>query len=261
MKKADLNFLTSESLIEFIEAGANPNSFLNEAVENNRLDLLRVLLSYGADVRELFDTETSKEEFLSSCSNEISDYLNLYSLKRENSTLGTCLDELAWAKYGRYFINRGFHFRNEGKTGIWTIGLTEREAIDPDFMDGLFEMLDIGVWESRFVNVDPRSLDEQYILLTIEDHDLNQLSVSTLNEMIDPLLISPNASLALRVYRVHGYDLLNLLGKIAFEGSQELIGINRTDIGTFFQNDGHIESKIYDHMKNVVSKFYQRNSN
>lgn len=260
MSKKDLSILTSEDLIEFIESGATPSSFLHEAVKSNRLDLVRVLLSYGADVRELFNSEERKDEFLSSCSTEISDYLNLYVLGRDTNTLSNCLDELATAMFGRYFVNRGFHFKTESKISLWTIGLTEREAVDPDFISNAIEIFDIGDWESRFVNVDPKNTIEEYILLTIEDLNLNQLDTSTLNEIIDPLDISPNASLVLRIYLVPGYELQNLLGQIAFEGGQEFLGINRTDSGTLFLHDGAVDSTIYDRMKNVVSKYYQKNS-
>ena len=257
MSTKDLSILSSEDLIEFIESGANPSSFLHEAVKSNRLDLLRVLLSYGADVRELFNTELQKDEFIYSCPTEICNYLNLYVLNSGANTLSDCLDELATAMFGRYFVNRGFHFKTENKISLWTIGLTEREAVDPDFINNAIEILDIGDWESRFVNVDPKNTKEHYILMTIEDLNLNQLDTSTLNDIIDPLDISPNASLALRIYLVPGCELYNLLGQIAFEGGQEFLGINRTDIGTLFRNDGFIDSTVYDRMKNVVSKYYE----
>jgi hypothetical protein len=238
-------------IFQILEKKLHPNELLKDAVKEGNLSLVKIAMEYGACITSLTNGK-SVSDYLNTLNDELSSLLALYG-KGENGDLSLVAQELSAAMYSINninSINRNETYEQVDKIHHWSIGLITRELEDTDYLTSLNQISNISDWSDRFSNVSSEKNSGFYVVSTVtEDAPID----------IDPQYISANITGRFHVFMVDAYSLKEFIGSLTLQGGHEFIGIDHTEAPDLFLFDGRIDSKIFDHMKNSVSAFYQNN--
>lgn len=228
----------------------DPNEFLKGAIVAKRLDLLPLLFDFGANAQDLLGVG-SEEYFLNTCDKDIASYLSYFfnnQLSSDND-LSIIVSELDHKYFGkRLFANRHAAFSKIEKTGMWSIGLTELESRNSHFLESMNIICEVGSWEDRFVNVNLEKADK-ILVTTIKHIGLNRVLPKNLVDYPDSEFLSPNISNILKIYLINGYDFKSWLSDLTWSGFEKPFGIALAEASCVFSDDGRIDFRILDLMK------------
>lgn len=238
-------------IFQILEKKLHPNELLKDAVKEGNLSLVKISMEYGACVTSLTNGK-SVSDYLDTLNDELSSLLAMYG-RDENGDLSLVAHELSAAMYSINninSINRNETYEKVNKINHWSIGLTTRELEDTDYLSSLNQICNISDWSDRFSNVSFEKNSGFYVVSTVtEEAPID----------IDPQYISANIKGRFHVFMIDACSLKEFIGSLTLQGGHELIGIDHIEAPDLFFFDGRIDSKIFDHMKNTVSAFYQNN--